>query len=566
MAVDHNEQIKGLKKALGLWQKKRALFEEELVLNSNAVYKFELRERISECQQEIERITGEITDLQQESSVENSETIDDAMRRVLSRHRSPEETRDAVITSLRYLIEQPELQEDTVKFVLDTAINNLNENDGSTSKPNTLMDKAFYKVLYSSNFSELCYQRLLQGYINAKGKRRTAIAIIIIYKLETKVKDLTTDNAGQILNPLLNKLIDHSLDAPQRVEAGLKLVESFFRPQIYIYSGKKDFIPQDILSPIINALFYVLDQEVKSQDENAIVHTAIWALGWLTSARYCYFYPHREKISASQYNTLRRVVADKKQDSFTRSWGALILSVCAAKTHLFTQESWIKGWAELADSGKSKLPNINNSSHLKGSIDSNITVIKNLVEAEEVPIEVKKNAAIALGRLEYFCSEMVKPLLYAFRNKTLPSDERDESLVYLVAIGDSQVVSALREGMEAKNSTDGYDLRWRCFLALNSMGDHNARQKHRFFSKNEDKFLAQQGHQIHKLKAKDSTGRWAYYFVYVESRNEQAFLDALESNQSIDLENFGEVVGSCYGEQPNDELRALLRNKYGFDV
>ncbi|MEM6614751.1 MAG: hypothetical protein AAF652_21415 [Cyanobacteria bacterium P01_C01_bin.72] len=148
----------------------------------------------------------------------------------------------------------------------------------------------------------------------------------------------------------------------------------------------------------------------------------------------------------------------------------------------------------------------------------------------------------------------------------MPSDTRDEALVYLVATDNPQVVSALREGMETKDNTDSYDLRWRCFFALNSMGDSYARQKHRFFAKNEDKFLAQQGHQIHKLKAKDSTGRWAYYFVHVESHNEQAFLDALESNRSIDLEDFGEVVGSCYGEQPNDELQALLKNKYGFDV
>lgn len=81
-----------------------------------------------------------------------------------------------------------------------------------------------------------------------------------------------------------------------------------------------------------------------------------------------------------------------------------------------------------------------------------------------------------------------------------------------------------------------------------------------------DRFISKQGHLIHKLKAKDSTGRWAYYFVYVKSDLENEFLKALESNQSIDLEDYGKVIGSCYGEEPNNELKALLKEKYGFDV
>jgi hypothetical protein len=81
-----------------------------------------------------------------------------------------------------------------------------------------------------------------------------------------------------------------------------------------------------------------------------------------------------------------------------------------------------------------------------------------------------------------------------------------------------------------------------------------------------DKIIAKKGHLIHKLKAKDSTGRWAYYFVLVEPAKEQAFLAALESNQSIDLEEYGKVVASNYGEEPSEEVRTMLKEKYGFDV
>ncbi|BAZ24923.1 hypothetical protein NIES4073_58230 [Kalymmatonema gypsitolerans NIES-4073] len=81
-----------------------------------------------------------------------------------------------------------------------------------------------------------------------------------------------------------------------------------------------------------------------------------------------------------------------------------------------------------------------------------------------------------------------------------------------------------------------------------------------------DKLIVRQGHFVHKLKAKDSTGRWAYYFVYIIPALEQEFLKVLESNQIIDLEKYGTVIGSCYGEEPDQELKDFLKEKYGFNV
>lgn len=79
-----------------------------------------------------------------------------------------------------------------------------------------------------------------------------------------------------------------------------------------------------------------------------------------------------------------------------------------------------------------------------------------------------------------------------------------------------------------------------------------------------DKQIAAKGHEIHKLKARDSTGKWAYYFVLVEPRKERRFLEALESDRVIDLENYGKVIGSCYGKNPSERLKKFLREKYGF--
>ena len=81
-----------------------------------------------------------------------------------------------------------------------------------------------------------------------------------------------------------------------------------------------------------------------------------------------------------------------------------------------------------------------------------------------------------------------------------------------------------------------------------------------------DQIIAKKGHLIHKLKAKDSTGRWAYYFVLVEAPREAQFLKAIKGDGMIDLEEFGKIIASCYGEEPSEDVRVFLKDKYGFEV
>lgn len=73
-------------------------------------------------------------------------------------------------------------------------------------------------------------------------------------------------------------------------------------------------------------------------------------------------------------------------------------------------------------------------------------------------------------------------------------------------------------------------------------------------------------HLIHKLKAKDTTGRWAYYFVLVDPPREKDFLRAIAGDGTIDVEDYGKVVASSYDETPNEEVKRLLREKYGFEI
>jgi hypothetical protein len=81
-----------------------------------------------------------------------------------------------------------------------------------------------------------------------------------------------------------------------------------------------------------------------------------------------------------------------------------------------------------------------------------------------------------------------------------------------------------------------------------------------------DQVIASRGHLIHKLKAKDTTGRWAYYFVLVQPMREKAFLKSIGGPGTIDLNDYGKVIASCYGETPTPEIKAFLKEKYDFDV
>jgi hypothetical protein len=81
-----------------------------------------------------------------------------------------------------------------------------------------------------------------------------------------------------------------------------------------------------------------------------------------------------------------------------------------------------------------------------------------------------------------------------------------------------------------------------------------------------DQLIARSPHLIHKLSATDTTGRRAYYFVYIPANREAAFTEALKQPQTIQLEDYGKVIASCYGDAPTEEIRQFLKDKYGFDV
>jgi len=557
-------------------------------------------------------------------------TIDYVINRFLKFNQSEEQAHALAVFVLEYLTEETkknEVEDETVRSIINYAINNLNKNDGCTYKPSTRIDKAFDKLLHSSYFREICRDQLLQNYILAQGKYRIKIGAFFLYTLNN-IELLNSNNSPQKLYPILEKLT-RSIIIKERIEAGLILVNEFFLPHLDNSVQEINFLPDDILQLTIKVLFKVLEEDV-TENNNAVSTTVMWALRWLTasggrSSNYTVY-----RFTEKELNLLRKFAMNKKQDVWARGSTVLILSRCNFNDYeksVFAQADWIYEWAVVADGAKpqKQLPRIAPLNRPQDTV-----VLKHLIKSD-LPIEGKRSVAIALGRLGCFIEDMIQPLIIIFQDDMATSDDRDEALVYLSFIGNSKVISKLRERAEEPMITDTkkYDLSGRCFLAfigignleelqyqlfysnkeqmvidsyayalagitnpqgldfLNSLKRHetkrirdavnNALSKVKEWNRNnsnsnnsstnyEDQFLARQGHLIHKLKAKDSTGRWAYYFVYVEPRNEKAFLNALESNQSIDLEDYGKVVGSCYGEKPDNKLRKLLKEKYGFEV
>jgi len=81
-----------------------------------------------------------------------------------------------------------------------------------------------------------------------------------------------------------------------------------------------------------------------------------------------------------------------------------------------------------------------------------------------------------------------------------------------------------------------------------------------------DQLIGRQGHLVHRIRAKDTTGRYALYFIYVRPNREAAFLACISGQGEIGLEDHGDVLASCYGDEPTAEVRGFLHERYGFDV
>jgi hypothetical protein len=69
--------------------------------------------------------------------------------------------------------------------------------------------------------------------------------------------------------------------------------------------------------------------------------------------------------------------------------------------------------------------------------------------------------------------------------------------------------------------------------------------------------------RVYKVTGVDVTGRNAWYFVLIENTKRNLFL-ARKPSDSYNLEDYGQIITSGYGEQVPIEVQELLRDKYNF--
>ena len=499
---------------------------------------------------------------------------------------------------------------------------------GRTHKPSTRIDKAFDKLLHSSCFAKICQDKVIQNYILADGKHRSKIGCIFMYILNN-IEVLNAKNSTQKLYPLLEKLTQARL-VEDRVKAGLRLVNEFFIPylnnNLFI---EIDFLPEEVLSLTIKVLLKVISEDVIENNavSTTAIWALTWltASGGHGSNYTAYHFTEKELDILRKFARNNKQDAIARGGAVL----ILSKCNFNHEQTVFAQADWIYEWAIIADGGKpqkqlpvmmplnrpqdivvlkylirSDLPMEGKRSvaialgrlgcFLEEMIEplleilydkmaafkerdealvyltfiGNSKIISQLGQEAQEPLENDSNKYDLPGRcfLALMGIDNLKELEYRLIHSISEQSQINAYAYALAGIANSQGIEVLKslKNHQKKQVRDAVN------NALSRAKEWSANNSNQIspnsYGNNQDRFLARQGHSIHKIKAKDSTGKWAYYFVYVEPRNEKAFLNALDSTQSIDLEDYGKVVGSCYGEKPDEQLRNLLKEKYGFEV
>ena len=89
---------------------------------------------------------------------------------------------------------------------------------------------------------------------------------------------------------------------------------------------------------------------------------------------------------------------------------------------------------------------------------------------------------------------------------------------------------------------------------------HIARDKNNFM----DHLIRSRSDLCFQVMGKDTTGRTAWYFVLIDKEKKDQFL-AHKPGDSYDLADYGKIIASGYGEEVPDDVKEMLKEKYGFD-
>ena len=81
-----------------------------------------------------------------------------------------------------------------------------------------------------------------------------------------------------------------------------------------------------------------------------------------------------------------------------------------------------------------------------------------------------------------------------------------------------------------------------------------------------NKVIGSRGHLLYTLKGTDAeSGRKAFWFLLVDPHKLNKFEQALEHG-SFNLEDYGKIIDSGFGETIPQAMKDKLKDEYGFDV
>lgn len=514
---------------------------------------------------------------------------------------------------------EPDVTHETVEAVLDAALYQITELERFISKANrgTAICEAF-KAIAQSRFGELCRKRLLQHYIQTRDYCRFNIGVVFLNLLQCEI--LTEENADLIVASYLEKLtIAESVEAA--IEGLLRLTETFWR------SPKDLLLPHDLLHRTISELLTTI--ETRTSSNEALSVAAMWALIWILNApsgsshvyqfteaeleRLCQLARdnNRDALVRSQSAMLLGLYSSEKtvfaQTNWVYEWAVVAdghkphkrlpqAVVADRPKEIETLKSLIA--SDLPEESKRTvalaLGRLGCFSSdmvqpliqiLQDDLSSEIVIEESIVylaltgEPEVTPLLVQQKSDLEdsttrgsnLDELRFLALIGLGDLALLRHQLRLGEADQVDLNAYAYALAGAEnprgrqiLRSDAIQKQEALSTTANSALNKLDEWYASSQSTSNSTKLHA--GRHVSRYIAKRGHLIHKLKAKDSTGRWAYYFILVRPSSEQEFLQALKSNREIDLEKYGFLVASNYGEAPSEEVRAMLKEKYDFNV
>lgn len=68
---------------------------------------------------------------------------------------------------------------------------------------------------------------------------------------------------------------------------------------------------------------------------------------------------------------------------------------------------------------------------------------------------------------------------------------------------------------------------------------------------------------IFLVKGKDTTNRQAWYYVLVDKSKKDMF-ENIQGTQSLNLNDYGKIIFSGYGDEPPADMKKKMEEEYGF--